>query len=141
LSYDTIKILEELEHVRLRPGMYIGSTETPLHLCYEVLDNALDEANNGLFTANYRLTGRVISKHFSVAKYSENLTLALTIKYRHIKMRELIDNGDSYTERHIGEYSRLPILNNYSDSQIKTMLNDSLKSTNTTGFKGVSFRH
>lgn len=47
MSYDTIKVLEELEHVRLRPGMYIGSTETPLHLCYEILDNALDEANNG----------------------------------------------------------------------------------------------
>jgi len=42
-----IKVLGEIEHIRKRPQMYIGSTETPDHLLTEVLDNALDEIING----------------------------------------------------------------------------------------------
>lgn len=42
-----IKELTQLEHLRKNPGMYIGLTDTPTHLLYEVLDNALDEANAG----------------------------------------------------------------------------------------------
>jgi DNA gyrase/topoisomerase IV subunit B len=42
-----IKTLSEIEHVRQNADMYIGVTDTPTHLLYEVLDNALDEANAG----------------------------------------------------------------------------------------------
>ena len=41
--------LEKLEPVRVRPGMYIGSTGIKgLHHClWEILDNAIDEISNG----------------------------------------------------------------------------------------------
>jgi DNA gyrase/topoisomerase IV subunit B len=46
-SAKDITVLEEIEHIQLNAGMYIGSTENPVHLLEESLDNALDEVLSG----------------------------------------------------------------------------------------------
>ena len=49
-TVDSIKVLSDIEHIRLRYGMYIGGNSHPGHLFSEAYDNALDELQNGYAT-------------------------------------------------------------------------------------------
>lgn len=46
-SADNIKILSDIDHIRLRSGMYVGSTENVIPLFNEAIDNSVDEVTAG----------------------------------------------------------------------------------------------
>ena len=70
-TYDasSITVLEGLEAVRVRPGMYIGSVSTKglNHLIYEIMDNAVDE-----HLAGYCSTIKVTLEEDGSATVSDN---------------------------------------------------------------------
>lgn len=54
---DTVKVLDDIEHIRLRPGMYVGGTDEAsyYHIFKEIYDNCFDEALAG-HAAKIRIT-------------------------------------------------------------------------------------
>ncbi|MBP9708394.1 MAG: DNA topoisomerase (ATP-hydrolyzing) subunit B [Oligoflexales bacterium] len=85
---DNIQILEGLEAVRKRPGMYIGSTSIDglHHLVYEIVDNSIDEAMGGFcdeIFVNLKIDGSVLVKDngrgIPVAMHSKEKKSALEV--------------------------------------------------------------
>ena len=68
-SASDIQILEGLDPVRKRPGMYIGSTEISglHHLVYEIVDNSIDEAMAGFCT---EISVEILPSH--IVKVTDN---------------------------------------------------------------------
>lgn len=64
--------MDALEHIRLRPGMYIGDSETPTKLLIECLDNAIDEVQNGHADKLF-VSINTINKEFIVADSGRGL--------------------------------------------------------------------
>ena len=75
-SYEAkdLTVLKGLEAVRMRPGMYIGTTESRglHHLLWEIVDNAIDEAANGF------------ADTVSVTLHKDNSVTVEAVSYTHL---------------------------------------------------------
>jgi len=74
-----IKVLGDLEHIRLRPGMYIGNNYNPDHLVHEILDNSLDE---------------LVNRYANIVTIDFNSSVTITDNGRGIPIHDIeLDNG------------------------------------------------
>ena len=95
-TVDDIRVMEGLEAVRVRPGMYIGSTGSRglHHMLWEIVDNAVDEAANG-YASEISVT---INKDNSVTVEDNGRGIPVGIHEKlHISGVEVV-----YTQLHAG---------------------------------------
>src|SRR5215210_1577515 len=89
-SYDAsaIQVLEGLEPVRRRPGMYIGGTDAKgyHHLLWEIVDNCVDEVMNGY------------ASHIQVTLHADRKSVTVTDNGRGIPVDVKKSHGKSALE-------------------------------------------
>ena len=69
---DSIKKLSAIDHIKLRPGMYIGETDTPKHLFHEAFDNAIDECQNG-YSNSVEIRVDTVNNTYGVRDYGRGI--------------------------------------------------------------------
>lgn len=85
-TVDSIEVLSDIEHIRLRPGMYIGECSDPRQLFSEAFDNALDESQSGYSSLT---TVRVDTKNNSYEISDEGRGIPIGLKYDELSGSEL----------------------------------------------------
>src|SRR3954464_13768102 len=82
-SGQDIQVLEGLEPVRKRPGMYIGGVDERgyHHLLWEIVDNSIDEVING-FAHNIRVTLHTDGKSVTVEDDGRGIPVDMVPKYK-----------------------------------------------------------
>ena len=71
-SANSIKVLDDISHIQLRRGMYIGEALNPRQLLGEVLDNAIDEVQAG-FSKELIVTIDTIQNKYSVRDFGRGI--------------------------------------------------------------------
>ena len=71
-----IKLVSDIDHIRMRPGMYIGDTNHPYQLLNEALDNALDECING-YSDRIEVSYDSSEGRYSIRDYGRGIPIGL----------------------------------------------------------------
>ena len=75
-SSDSITILNDMDHIRRRPGMYVDSTDDPRQLLSEAFDNALDEAQSG-FSALTEVFVNTQTHEYAIRDYGRGIPIGM----------------------------------------------------------------
>lgn len=69
---DSIQVLDDINHIKLRKGMYIGDTDNPKQLLSEIFDNAIDEVQAG-FSSELIVSVDTKSNSYTVRDYGRGI--------------------------------------------------------------------